>query len=212
MNIAPANNALDVAATGTSLRWNAGDWGSRYDIYFGDTPEPGLLASTGPNYGNGARSFPLPALLDGHTYYWKVVSYTGAGLFHEGALTEFTTASVAPPSLCGDPAATNAGEPLPCTYPAPPRSVCPSITLDASALYVGNSEGNWTIGVTTPDPACTWSAASDADWLIVKRTIPSAPAGSGIVKMRAVPNIGIKRVGHVGINGVVYTVTQGGGS
>jgi hypothetical protein len=46
----------------------------------------------------------------------------------------------------------------------------------------------------------------------VKSPISSVPSGSGIVKLRAVTNIGSKRQGHVLINGVVYSVTQGGGS
>jgi phosphatidylserine/phosphatidylglycerophosphate/cardiolipin synthase-like enzyme len=212
VNILPVDTALDVPVAGTSLRWDGGDWGSRYDIYFGDTPDPGLLGSTGSNDGNGVRSFPAPTLLDGHTYYWRIVSYTAAGLFREGALSTFTTAGIAPPPLCADPAATNVGGPLPCTYPAVPPTVCPSVMLGASAFYVGGPEGNWSIAVTTPDSACTWSAVSDADWLIVKSPISSVPSGSGIVKLRAVTNIGSKRQGHVLINGVVYSVTQGGGS
>ena len=47
---------------------------------------------------------------------------------------------------------------------------------------------------------------------VVKSTIPPAPAGSGVVRMRANLNTNHKRVGHVQINGIVYTVTQGGGS
>ena len=55
------------------------------------------------------------------------------------------------------------------------------------------------------------ASASDADWLIVK-SIVVGPDGTGQVHMRAVTNTGTKRVGHVVIGGVMYVVTQGGGS
>ena len=188
VNVAPADQAQDVAVTGTALQWDAGDWGSSYDIYFGDTPDPGLLVSTGPSAGNGSRSFALPTLLEGHTYYWKIVSYTAAGFFRAGPVTAFTTAGAAPPPSCA------------------------AVTLGESARYVGSVEGNWTIAVTASDPSCAWSAVSDADWLIVKSTTPPVPVGSGTVKVRAVTNTGSRRVGHVLMGGVLYTVTQGGGA
>ncbi|MGH8264758.1 MAG: phospholipase D-like domain-containing protein, partial [Steroidobacteraceae bacterium] len=67
VNVSPADAATNVAVTGTSLKWDAGDWGSSYDVYFGDTPNPGLFTATGPNYGNGTRTLKLPALIEGHT-------------------------------------------------------------------------------------------------------------------------------------------------
>jgi hypothetical protein len=63
--------------------------------------------------------------------------------------------------------------------------------------------------VTAPDATCTWTPASDADWLVVRSTIPAPPSGSGVVKMRALTNAGAKRVGHIVIAGTTYTVTQG---
>ena len=48
---------------------------------------------------------------------------------------------------------------------------------------------------------------------MVKSTFPTAQpvSGSGYVKVRAVINTtGVRRVGHFIINGIVYTVTQGG--
>ena len=41
----PANNATGVATTGVSLKWQAGYWAHKYDIYFGTTPQPPLLAA-----------------------------------------------------------------------------------------------------------------------------------------------------------------------
>jgi phosphatidylserine/phosphatidylglycerophosphate/cardiolipin synthase-like enzyme len=187
-NVSPADAATDVPAAGASLTWNAGNWAWSYDIYFGDTPNPGLFMSTGPDDGNATRTFALPTtLLSGHTYYWRIVSYTAAGLFRTGPITSFTTAAEAP----------SAG-------------TCASVTLDNTARYVGSPEANWTIMVTAPDATCAWTAVSDADWLVVRSAMPAS--GSGMVKMRAVTNTTTKRVGHVVIDRVTYTVTQGSGS
>jgi endonuclease/exonuclease/phosphatase family metal-dependent hydrolase len=84
------------------------------------------------------------------------------------------------------------------------------VVLDKTAFTVGAGEANWNINVTA-DAACVWSAVSDSDWLVVKSTIPAA-AGSGYAKIRAVANLTTpaKRVGHVTVNGLTYTVTQGG--
>jgi endonuclease/exonuclease/phosphatase family metal-dependent hydrolase len=88
--------------------------------------------------------------------------------------------------------------------------VC-AITLDKTALSVGQTEANWRINVTAP-AACAWTATSDSDWLVVKSTMPAPAAGNGYAKIRAVTNLTtpVKRVGHVTVNGLTYTVTQGG--
>jgi len=90
-------------------------------------------------------------------------------------------------------------------------TACAAIVLDRTALYVGAGEANWIIHVTAPTATCTWTATSDADWLIVKSTNPTPPFGNGYVKVRAVTNTRPKRVGHFLIGGIVFTVTQGGG-
>jgi hypothetical protein len=96
--------------------------------------------------------------------------------------------------------------------PAPPRAgACGTVTLDGTSKTVGGTEANWVITVTAPDATCTWTATSDASWLVVRLTTPTAMpvAGSGTVKVRAVTNdTGVSRTGHVTINGVVYTVKQ----
>ena len=68
--------------------------------------------------------------------------------------------------------------------------VCGTVTLDAASRTVGVSEANWVITVTAPDSTCSWTAASDADWLIVKSTTPTAMpvTGSGTVKVRSLTN------------------------
>ena len=76
---------------------------------------------------------------------------------------------------------------------------------------MGAVEANWIIYVTAPNSTCTWTATSDAGWLIVKSTSPTPPAGSGYVKVRAVSNTSPRREGHFLIGGVTFTVTQGAG-
>jgi hypothetical protein len=187
VNQLPANAAMAVAAAGTTLTWNGGSWAWKYDIYFGDTPDPGLIWSTG-EAGTGVRTFALPELVPGRTYYWKIVSYTMAGLFRTGPTWSFTT------SL------------------SPPDSACESVTLDRTAQSVGGGEANWIINVAAPNAVCSWVATSDAAWLVVKSTSPAPATGSGYVKVRAVANTGPRRTGHFIVGGVSYTVTQGGGS
>lgn len=89
-------------------------------------------------------------------------------------------------------------------------AACP-VALDKAGLSVGQTEANWTITVTAA-ATCAWSATSDAAWLVVKSTVPSPAVGNGYVKVRALANTvsASKRTGHVSVNGMVYTVTQGG--
>jgi hypothetical protein len=126
----------------------------------------------------------------------------------------YKTPVLPPPTqaVCTDPEASNAGEPLPCEYPAPDPTACSTIRLDDTALFVGAGEANWTINVTAPSSTCAWTATSDSDWLIVKSTSPTPPAGSGYVKVRAVTNTSPRRVGRFLIGGVAFTVTQGSGA
>jgi endonuclease/exonuclease/phosphatase family metal-dependent hydrolase len=85
------------------------------------------------------------------------------------------------------------------------------VALDKAALSVGFGQADWSINVTAA-ATCAWDATSDAAWLVVKSTMPSPAAGNGYAKVRAVANTTStsKRIGHVTVNGVVYTVTQAG--
>ena len=110
---------------------------------------------------------------------------------------------------------TIAGQTYTLSQNAAPGSPAPScsVTLDKTSFLVGSAEANWIINVTAPDGTCSWTASADETWLVVKSTFPTAQpvSGSGYVKVRAVINTtGVRRVGHFIINGIVYTVTQGG--
>ncbi|MEO6235523.1 MAG: phospholipase D-like domain-containing protein, partial [Vicinamibacterales bacterium] len=98
---APAVAATDIAASGVVLSWDAGFWAHNYDIYFGTAPNPPLLESNKPlgpsQYTGDYRTYALPDLQPGTTYYWKIVSKTMALAAAEGPIWRFTTAGSAPP-------------------------------------------------------------------------------------------------------------------
>ena len=96
---APANGATAQPTSGVTLSWNGGLWGQIYDIYFGTTSNPPLLAGNvqlGPSqYTTDYKTYALPALQPGTTYYWKIVSKTMAYVPANGAVWSFTTAGSA---------------------------------------------------------------------------------------------------------------------
>ena len=97
----PANGATALGTSGVTLSWNAGLWAHNYDIYFGTTPNPPLLEANrqlGPSeFSTDYRTFTLPALQPGTTYYWKIVSKTMAFVSREGPVWSFTTSGNTPP-------------------------------------------------------------------------------------------------------------------
>jgi phosphatidylserine/phosphatidylglycerophosphate/cardiolipin synthase-like enzyme len=123
VNVSPANVALGVASSVT-LRWEGGWWAHKYDIYFGTTNPPPLIAqnfmpgSATAGVGSSKESFnpcapPAPfvsvcpaGLAPGTTYYWKIRGKTmigdGGGPFNaparaiSGPTWSFTTSGGAP--------------------------------------------------------------------------------------------------------------------
>jgi phosphatidylserine/phosphatidylglycerophosphate/cardiolipin synthase-like enzyme len=124
VNVAPANQALGVGTT-VLLKWEGGWWAHKYDIYFGTTNPPPLIAS---NYMPGSATAGVssnkesynpctpptgftsacPAGLEpGVTYYWKIRGKTmlgdGGGPLNAparaitGPTWSFTTAGGVPP-------------------------------------------------------------------------------------------------------------------
>ena len=101
------------------------------------------------------------------------------------------------------------------------RAITSGRTLRSARLLWEGTPGTatsatWYIHVGAD--ACTWTAKSDADWLEIKNPatgvyvhLTDVPfTGTTDIKVHALTNAGPKRVGHFIINGVVYTVTQGG--
>jgi hypothetical protein len=70
--VGPGNGATGVPPA-TTLSWNASSGASSYDVYFGATSTPPLVANiTGTSY--------APAgLLSGTTYYWQIVARNSLG-------------------------------------------------------------------------------------------------------------------------------------
>ena len=124
VNVSPANQTLGVG-TSVTLKWEGGWWAHKYDIYFGTTNPPPLVAQ---NFMPGSATAGLstnkesynpcspptgftsacPAGLEpGVTYYWKVRGKTmigdGGGPFNAparaitGPTWSFTTAGGVPP-------------------------------------------------------------------------------------------------------------------
>src|SRR5688572_12804014 len=94
----PSNEAVGQS-TNTTLRWEGGLWAHKYDVYFGDNPNPPLLASDvapGSPYPGNPETYTLPTLAPGRTYYWRVVSKTMANLGTSGPTWRFVTAGSQP--------------------------------------------------------------------------------------------------------------------
>ena len=90
----PASGATVTTSTAT-LTWYAGPWAHNYDIYFGTSPTPPLLAANvnlGPSPSTSTlQKYTTPALASGTTYYWKIVSKTMADMAAAGPVASFTT-------------------------------------------------------------------------------------------------------------------------
>jgi phosphatidylserine/phosphatidylglycerophosphate/cardiolipin synthase-like enzyme len=101
----PANASTGIKQS-TTLSWDGGLWGQRFDIYLGTgaTGPLTLLASyvdTGspdpaPNHVLG--TYKISGLAPNTTYRWKIVSRTMANLTNTGPIWSFTTGGTAPTS------------------------------------------------------------------------------------------------------------------
>jgi hypothetical protein len=89
---------VQVASTSqVTLRWYAGPWGQKYDIYFGTSSTPPRIATnvalgyskTSTDY----KSYTVSGLSRNRTYYWRVVSKTIAGMAKSGPVWTVRTGS-----------------------------------------------------------------------------------------------------------------------
>jgi PLD-like domain len=132
ISVAPAYNSSDVLLEAT-LVFNAGPFAHLYDIYFGTTPDPPLLAAAvelGPTEPNGSpRRFQLPALAPSTTYYWRIVARTMAQQVRSGDTWLFTTGAAPPPT----PAPTPTPSPTPTPTPPPSVPPRPAMVIDTPA-------------------------------------------------------------------------------
>jgi phosphatidylserine/phosphatidylglycerophosphate/cardiolipin synthase-like enzyme len=102
----PANNATGVATSNVQLSWEGHEYAHKFDIYFGTSPNPPLLAADQfigrVDNGSVPETYTLPALQPGTKYYWKIVGKTMANMTASGQVWSFTTAGSAPaPSVSG---------------------------------------------------------------------------------------------------------------
>jgi uncharacterized protein YaiE (UPF0345 family) len=85
-------------------------------------------------------------------------------------------------------------------------SSCTWVMVPPSHVF-GASGGNGNILVIVTG-ACTWTAASDVDWITL--TAGTSGTGSGLVQFIAAPNGGPARTGSLTIAGQRYEVVEGG--
>jgi hypothetical protein len=87
-------NGSSVPGASVVLKWEGGPWAHFYDIYFGSSSPPPLVAANrqigSPDPGNPEK-YSVNNLLPGTTYYWRVVSRTWAQLAKAGPVWSFTT-------------------------------------------------------------------------------------------------------------------------
>jgi hypothetical protein len=83
-----------------------------------------------------------------------------------------------------------------------------TFTISPETQSVPASGGSGTISVTS-GPGCQWTATTDASWIAF--TSATTGAGNGSVTFNVAPTNGPARVGHVSINGRIFTVNQGQG-
>jgi hypothetical protein len=99
-NVSPADAVGNVATSGVTLKWYGDYWSHKYDVYFGTTSNPPLIAANlelGPSTPTTQKVYALPALQPGTTYFWRIVSKTMADRTNAGPVWTFTTAGGAPP-------------------------------------------------------------------------------------------------------------------
>ena len=107
----PAEFATGVG-TSVTLKWWGGSWAHVYDVYFGTSPDPPLIAANlalGPSESlTDMQSYRIPSVLaEGTTYYWRIVGKTVANVPRSSLVWSFTTT--------GAP-----GVPVPAPAPIPP--------------------------------------------------------------------------------------------
>ena len=92
--VAPPNLATGQPLTVT-LKWKAGPWAHKYDIYVGTSPTPPRIAANvalGPSTSAGNyKTYKVSNLRSGVTYYWKIVSKTMANVSRSGKVFSFRT-------------------------------------------------------------------------------------------------------------------------
>jgi endonuclease/exonuclease/phosphatase family metal-dependent hydrolase len=86
-NPSPSDSATSVAATSTTLAWSAASGATSYDVAFGSTSPPPLVAQQ-----QTVTQFNPGALATSTIYYWQITARNSAGAT-AGPIWKFTTAT-----------------------------------------------------------------------------------------------------------------------
>ena len=92
-------NGVSGQGTSVTLTWDGGIWAHFYDIYFGTTSNPPLLAGNlqlGSFQPGVIETYTVNSLQPGTTYYWRIVGKTYAQAATSGPVWSFTTSGSAP--------------------------------------------------------------------------------------------------------------------
>ena len=167
----PSSGATGVATTGVSLSWYAGLWGQLYDIYFGTSANPPLLAQDqklGPSQSStDYRTFALPALQPGTTYYWKIVTKTMAYVTAAGPVWSFTTAGTPPNNQPPSVSITSPANGAAFTAPANITINATASDSDGTVTKVDFYAGNTRLGTGTASPyTFTWSNVPAGNYVL----------------------------------------------
>jgi phosphatidylserine/phosphatidylglycerophosphate/cardiolipin synthase-like enzyme len=202
--LSPANNALNQP-TNLTLRWEGGPWAHRYDIYFGTTSNPPLIAAD-QNIGrvdNGVvESYPLPPLVAGTRYFWRIVSRTMANQTANGPTWSFTTAGVALPaptvsSISPATGSTTGGTSVTITGTnfqagatvtfggTPATSVNVTNSSSITALTPARSQG--TVGVTVTNPDSQSGTLANSYTYTPPPPPPPSPSGEVVLYAAEAP-------------------------
>jgi hypothetical protein len=137
----PAYGAVGQTSSVT-LQWDGGPWAHFYDVYFGTTLNPPLLAENvelGSPEAGRVEAFTVSRLQPGTTYYWRIVGKTWAQLTNSGPVWSFTTS--------GLPAGRPSGAPVPTYSCRGGTARAPILDLDGDGCddigVWGGADGSW---------------------------------------------------------------------
>ena len=92
-------NGLAVDSSTVTLRWYAGVWAHKYDIYFGTSSNPPRIASDlelgYSRSSSDLKSYTVSGLSPNTTYYWRIVSKTMASVARSGTVWNVSTSGFA---------------------------------------------------------------------------------------------------------------------
>ncbi len=166
-NIAPANNAIDVAAPIATLKWSFVALATSYDIYFGTTNPPTT------NIGNTSLdSTTVTGLAYSTTYYWYVVpkNIGGSATGCDANLTSFTTKAPPPPPANDDCSG---------AFSVTANTSLNATTISATQTDPGELCNGFT-GTADDDVWFTFTASQNGDATITE-TPPAASSFDGVI-------------------------------